>query len=508
MDTQNLSVQRRMCNTCKYINTISLVVLAAYFFVLPGFIAAWYLTDPALKGPGIPRIVWNNHRSITPKYEKWARDRLASGVAAHLQLLDVPSTEWPIFGSVYYLWTTDILQKEWEKNNTLAPIAPKVYARKAIDAAADIVLDPVHHTWVKQHWGTNYLHRQNVFFRSLLMAGINSRQHLVGDGKHLDVLHDQIETLSAALDGSPWGILEDYPTECYPIDVFASIAIMHRAGKTVGIDNSAFTKRAIRGFEGRLLDACGLPPYSVDAYSGEHHEPSRGVGNSYVLIFAPELYPETAREWYTRYEKHFWQERITAAGFREFPRNLPGHDWGFDVDAGPIIAGFSPAANAYGVAAARANGRFDHAYTLGAQVIMASWPLPDGTLLGPRIISLATGRSHAPYLGEANLMYLLAQQPAEGFEIRKGGHLPGFVWMLFLFYFGIGGIVIFAAVREQMRWNRSAAGVPAARIQVGAWLACYAAALILFALGQALIAMLCFFLGQAFPRAVERKAIT
>ena len=48
-----------------------------------------------------------------------------------------------------------------------------------------------------------------------------------------------------------------------------------------------------------------------------------------------------------------------------------------DVDSGPV-------------GAARANGRFDHAYPLSAEMLFACWPLPDGTLLFPRILSGVT----------------------------------------------------------------------------------------------------------------------
>jgi hypothetical protein len=73
------------------------------------------------------------------------------------------------------------------------------------------------------------MHRQNVFFRSLIIAACTSHAKLIGDGRHLDLLRDQVESLAAALDASPHGVLEDYPGECYPIDVLAAIACIRRA---------------------------------------------------------------------------------------------------------------------------------------------------------------------------------------------------------------------------------------------------------------------------------------
>ena len=487
---------------CKTSNTIILILLAVYFFIAPGFIISHNLADPALKGPGIPKIVWHTHQKLTPKFERWARSRIASGIAARLNLHDVPGTEWPLFGSVYYLWTTELLQKAWEQDHTLAPQAPREYARKTIEAATDLIMDPAHHTWVRQHWGEDYMHTQNVFFRFLIMAGITSHQNLIHDGRHLDILRDQADTLAAALDTSPHGVLEDYPGECYPIDVFAAIAGIKKADTVLVADHSAFINRAMRGFNGRMLDPYGLVPYLMDPLSGEIYGNSRGIGNSYVLIFAPGLYPEKAGPWYRAYEKIFWQERMTAAGFREFPedastQDTPNKGWGFDVDAGPIMAGFSPAANAYGVAAARVNGRFDHAYVLGAQVLTATWPLPDGTLLGPRLLS---SFGHAPYLGEVNLIYLLAQQPAPGVPIKTGGKLPGFVWIGIALYFATGILIALIALRDQYMWNRSAYTVPLPRLQASIWVFLLSASIIALALDQGMVAVTTCLAAQMFPK--------
>lgn len=166
---------------------------------------------------------------------------------------------------------------------------PRVYARETIEAAVDLILDPAHHTWVIQHWGINYMHNENVFFRSLIIAACTSYENLIDDGKHLDILRDQVDSLATELDASRLGVLEDYPDECYPIDVLAAIACIKRTDPLLGTDHSAFVVRALRGFSGRMVDSRGLPPYLIDDETGEHYGPSRGIGNSYVLIFAQEL---------------------------------------------------------------------------------------------------------------------------------------------------------------------------------------------------------------------------
>ncbi|MFZ4397316.1 MAG: DUF6688 family protein [Kiritimatiellia bacterium] len=429
-----------------------LVAGAFYLFLVPGVMVCVNLCDPALREPGIPRQAWRLHRTLVPRFTAWAQERIASGRAGHLPLHDVPSTEWPIFGSVFYLWSTEALQAEWEKQDPArrGP-APVVYARPAIDAAIAVILDPVHHTWVRQHWGDDYLHKPNCFFRSLLIAGVTSYTHLTGDRQHLPLLRDQVVTLCAALDASPTGLLEDYPGECYPIDVICSLACLQRAAALLDLDVRDFMTRARRAFTGPMLDSHGLPPYVVDYRTGQVFECSRGTGNSHTLIFAPELWPDLARDWYTAYEKQFWQDKGWATGFREYPRDAGKPETFFEIDAGPIIRGFSPAANAFGLAATRRNGRFDHAYTLAAQVITASWPLPNGTLLGCRILS-SVGGSHAPYLGETALLFHLTQNPIAGVSVTRGGHLPLLVWIGLAFYFGVGGLWLYRAWQV---WRRT-----------------------------------------------------
>ena len=208
----------------------------------------------------------------------------------------------------------------------------------------------------------------------MVIQALTSRERLLRDGQHLDFLRDQVDTLAADLDQARHGLLHDYPGECYPVDVFAAVAWIRRADAVLGTDHSAFAQRALRGFSAPYVDQLDLIPYSVDLLTGKPDSPSRGIGMSYVLIYAPELYPEQSRRWYETYVQHFWQENWLASGFREYPKEMPRTDWLMDPDSGPVMFGFSPSGNAYGVAAARVNGRFDHAWTLGAQALAAAWP--------------------------------------------------------------------------------------------------------------------------------------
>jgi hypothetical protein len=425
------------------------MVLSA-LFLSPGVALVRDLADPALAGPGTPGRAVRMHRDLAPRVQAWARDRVASGQAASAPLHDVATTEWPMFTAVFFLMGTEQLQAAWQRGELGGAPAPMSYARGAVDAARDLVLDPSHHTWVRTHWGEDYMHREDVFFRSLVIAALTSHLTLTGDRSSEPVLRDQVETLAAALDASPLGLLNDYPAECYPIDVLAAVGMIRRADAVLGTDHSAFVARSIRAFTGARADAAGLVPYRASLPGGEEVQPGRGIGMSWILIFAPDLWPESSRDWYARYAASFWQERRWAAGFREWPRGMEEEN-GFEIDAGHIIDGFGTAASAFGIAAARRNGRFDHAYALQAGMSAASWTLPDGTLLFARAFSHA---ADAPFLGEAALMYFLTVQPAPGVPIVTGGRTPGLAYIGLIVYFGVPLWAALAMVRSVRRRRR------------------------------------------------------
>jgi hypothetical protein len=407
------------------------------------------LRDPALRGPGTPRRAIAMHRGLTPRVEHWARDRIASGRAAGAALHDVPTTEWPMFTSVFYLLGTVELEAAWRRGEV--DVEPMSYARAAVDAARDLVIDPVHHTWVRTHWGDGYLHRENVFFRALVVSALTSHLSLTGDRSDEPMLRDQVETLAAALDASPLGLLDDYPRECYPIDVLVAVAWIRRADAVLGTDHSAFAERALRAFTGSQADALGLVRYRVDlspsADRAREVQPARGIGMSWVLLFTPDLWPGQSDEWYARYTRSFWRDHGWAAGFREYARG--GAPLDFEIDAGPIVDGFGTAASAFGIAAARRNGRFDQAYALEAQMSAVSFTLADGSLLLPRLASHA---ADAPYLGEAALQYFLSVQPApDATIVSPSATAPGLVWAMLAVYFGTPLAALIALVRMRVR---------------------------------------------------------
>ena len=461
---------RKSLAVCVYVNTAIAVALSLYFFLIPAGELVWDLRDPGLRSGQAPRFAFRWHRALSPKYERWARARVQSGEAAQLSTRDIAGTEWPLFGSVFYLWATEALQEAAQENPGLCRTPPNQYARGAIEAAAALVADPGHAGWVKKHWGEDYLEHENLFYRMLLISALTSYQKLLADAKYEELLRRQVESLAKELDESPHGLLDDYPGQCYPVDIVPAIAAIRRADAVLGTDHSQFVARAIRGFQDDRLDRhTGLPAYVVDSRTGRAEDSARGVGLSFILTWAPQLWPQTAQDWYARYEQQFWQEGLFFAGFREFPKDI---DVGWlnmsDVDAGPIVAGYGVAASAFGVGAARAMGRMDHAHKLAAQALVASWPLPGGTLLVPRVLSNV---SDAPYLGEAATLFALTRRPVVQAQSGAKLRLPMIVYLGVLALLALGICEIAASVLKLRRWRRgeSRRCVPRPRLQALAW---------------------------------------
>jgi hypothetical protein len=153
------------------INSVAVVVLAGVLFIYPPIRSFLDLRDPALHGPGTPRVAWRLYRKLTPRYAEWAKARVAEGRAEGLSMRDISGTEWPLFGSVFYLWAIENLQAAWDTGDKTQP-EPRKFATEAIVAASELVIDPKHASWVKKHWGQDYLHRENVFYRMLPALGM------------------------------------------------------------------------------------------------------------------------------------------------------------------------------------------------------------------------------------------------------------------------------------------------------------------------------------------------
>jgi hypothetical protein len=409
------------------------------------------LTDPGLGGPRPAAQSWRWHRALSGPYADWAEARIG-GAAAALPLHDVSGTEWPLFGTVFFLRATENLDRAWRQQ----PVGerPALYARRAIDAAAALLVDPAQSAWVQQYWGADaYLRRENVFYRMLLIDGLAAHAALTGDARHHALLRAQATTLAAELDASATGLLADYPGQIFPADVAAAWYAIRRADAVLGTDHSAPAARGLRAMQGALASPSGLPPYAFFGETNPEPTEVRGSANAWLMHNAAFVWPEAARAWQRAIDAEFRHASFWLAGQREFARSHRGETYA-DVDSGAVIAELGTAASAFGVGAARIVGAHADARAIALQMIAASWPLPNGRLLAPRAMS---DLSDAPLLGEAAIVYNLSLAPAPGFDAAPGATtpspVPAVVWLALGLQLGLGAAGVW---RGFVRWRRAA----------------------------------------------------
>lgn len=479
-------------------NALTALALALFFLVGPGLICVKFLRDPRLAEGRPPEAAYALNTRLAPTYAAWARERVESGRAGALGTHDLTGTEWPMFGSVFYLWGVQALQQDWEKNGTRGGQAPRKVARDAIEACGALIADPNHAEWVRKHWGADYLTRENAFYRMMLIGGLSTYQQLSGNAQYEPIIRSQVDSLTAELDARPSGLLDDYPGECYPGDVMAAVYAIQQADALLHTDHSAFIARMRRAFVGERETQLGVPPFWADAGSGTPIEPTRGSSNSYICLTAPYLWPEDARRWYGVHARHFWQESSLFAGFREFAANDERLDTHIaDMDSGPILLGYGFAATAFGVGAAITNGDLDRGGKLLAEALPSAWPLPNGALLLPRVLS---DTIDAPYLGEACLLYALTRTPAPGVVITPPAtRWPGLVYGLLAGYLVPGVLGSAFALRMLLAPVPHARVYRRPRLQLAVWIVLlFGAGLAsVFSIKLALALLLCT---QFFPR--------
>jgi hypothetical protein len=195
--------------------------------------------------------------------------------------------------------------------------------------------------------------------------------------------------------------------------------------------------------DGKLRTNHGVPAFSVNSGTAHIYEGSRGSGNSGILCFAGELDPEVAQRWYTSYAEHHWVDG-TVPGFREVPA---GEADIVDVDSGPVVFGMGSVASLFGIGAARANGRFDHAAKLSLQVLALSWPTPFGLLVPGAMGWLA---ADGWCFGELALSFAMTRPTYVAVTRNHDGSVPVLLWVMIVFYLGVGALIV---VREVTYWR-------------------------------------------------------
>jgi hypothetical protein len=110
-------------------------------------------------------------------------------------------------------------------------------------------------------------------------------------------------------------------------------------------------------------------------------------------------------------------------------------------------------ASAFGIGAAKAAGRYDHAVPLTLEAVACSWPTPFGFLIPMRMGKLATG---AACLGETALLFSMTRPGKTASLVPFANRVPLLVWVLLLLYAGSGGFLVYTGTRFwRKRWKRA-----------------------------------------------------
>lgn len=418
--------------------TVVIVLVAFAFGFFPAATTAQLALDSSLRERGQVGDLGAWFLATQRRYDRWAADYRRSQHAATVQSGDVAATEWPLFGSVFYLLSAEELLKTKQ-------LALTSELRMSLTGAAKVVADPVSATWVRQKWGESYLERENVFYRMLVMLGLQSYANMIGDRTYAPLVERHARGLSEELARAPYHVLDDYPGECYPNDVIWAAAAISRVQALPASTRSELSRQVVTSIAQRLGDEHGLPAMLVDARMGNILQPSRGCSNSGLLSLVWELSPPIAEDWYRRYAAHFWLGNRWIVGFREHPVGAKATF--SDVDSGPILFDVGTVASVFGIGAARAAGRFDHAAPITMEVIAASWPTPFG-LLVPGIMGWAAADSWC--LGETALLFAMTRPNYRVTATPFSGHAPLVVWGFVLLYAALGAGL---TLREWRYWR-------------------------------------------------------
>ena len=416
------------------------IALSLVLFIYPAVTICAVVMDPQLRQTGESRQVPVWFRSAARRYRSWATTYLATDYAATLHHDEVAATEWPMFGSAFFLVTAEELHRQGKVDATQGVV------REAVDKAAQIIASPTTATWVRTKWGSGYLEKENVFYRMLLILGLSSYEALTGSTQYHPLMSQQRVTLAAELAAAAMHMRNDYPSECYPNDVLWAVAAIQRAARLEHTQHDELARSLIAVLDGPLKAEEGLPAFQVEAASGRILQGARGCGNSGILLFAAELDPEVAGHWYDAYEKGFWKDAGWLAGFTEMPRGS-GEDL-VDVDSGPVLLEFGSVASAFGIGAAKTVGRMDHAAPLTMEAVACSWPTPFGMLV-PGFMGRMAVDSWS--LGEVALLFSMTRPSQAPKQVPYAGFPPLIVLVLVAVYLGAGLFFIGFEIRSCRR---------------------------------------------------------
>lgn len=86
-------MKQDILRTWVWTSRLLLLGMAGYFFVTPAWVVLDSMGDPGLRGDGIPKVAWDLHRNLSPRYEVWARERVAENGGGRVDQFNISGTE-------------------------------------------------------------------------------------------------------------------------------------------------------------------------------------------------------------------------------------------------------------------------------------------------------------------------------------------------------------------------------------------------------------------------------
>ena len=376
------------------------IVLSLMLFIYPAVTICTLVVTDSQSADRPAKADWFRCGSSRPRrrFLSWANTYLETNYAQSLDHDDIPATEWPMFGAVFFLVTAEELQKRGKIDATQGTI------REAVEkAAADRRVAGDRHLGEDQV-GRRLPGEENVFYRMLLILGLSSYERITGDTQYHALMSQQRTTLAEELAEAKLHLRDDYPSECYPADMLVG----RRGDPACGTarrhaDHDELARSLIAAFDGPLKAPEGLPAFQAE---------SRRAGSSRGARLRKLGHPPVCR-------------RTGPGGRRPLVRRLRSRTSGktpagspasrkcradrnedlMDVDSGPVLCGVGSVASAFGIGAAKTAGRCDHAAPLthgGRRLLVADafWlpgSRPDGP---PGRRELESGRGCAAVLDD------------------------------------------------------------------------------------------------------------
>ena len=293
------------------------------------------------------------HKAMAAGVEHWLKaDLKTEGFASGSNLYN---GEW-LFGSLV-MSGLGLIQSAWEH-----PELREVNIVR-VRLAVEKLLSPEARAFDAHEWKEDAIdtldtgkgdHAAYLDYFNLLLAC----QQIIDPEAPNAQLHERIsQALTRRLEASPFGLLQTYPRQCYPLDNASGIASLALRDRTRSGVISPAVQRWMDAYRTRWIDSKhGLLIQAVDYRNGQAIDFPRGSGTglgAYFLSFAD---TDLSRKLYRAANQELACSNLGFTALREYPRGINGRG---DIDSGPLVNGLSISATGFSLAGCRQHGTVD-----------------------------------------------------------------------------------------------------------------------------------------------------